>query len=56
MAVPLTSSSKRCCRSGTTDSRIIPPKPSTVPMRVRSAMIGPGTPLAMRCLDWATLG
>ena len=34
----------------------MPPKPSTVPMRVSVEMVGSGTPLRMRNLDWSTLG
>ena len=34
----------------------MPPKPSTVPMRVSALMVGPGAPWRIRNFDWSTLG
>ena len=34
----------------------MPPNPSTVPIRVRAPMVGPGTPWRRRNLVWSTLG
>ena len=56
MAVPLISSAKLRWKSGVGSSRSIPPKPSTVPMRVRAEIVGSRTPLRSSNLDWATLG
>ena len=56
MAVPRTSSSKAACQSTGGSSRSMPPKPSTVPMRVSWEMAGWRTPLRSSSLVWATLG
>ena len=39
-----------------TEWRIMPPKPSTVPIRVSVQMIGSGTPASIRSRACATFG
>ena len=56
MAVPRTSSTNVFCQSGRIELRMNPPKPSTVPIRVRSEMIGSGAPTSIRYRAWATFG